>query len=60
MDRTLLMVKAHPNNFGNVLADQLVKEAACNNSLETTYHMCSKSAVTSELKCLGLQKWQNV
>jgi len=54
------MVKAHPNNFGNVLADQLVKEAACNNSLETTYHMCSKSAVTSELKCLGLQKWQNV
>jgi hypothetical protein len=35
---------------------QLAKEAACDNSLETTYHKYLKSAVTSELKCLGLQK----
>jgi ribonuclease HI len=52
-------VKAHAKNLGNELADQLAKEAACDNNIETTYHKYPKSAVTSELKCLGLQKWQN-
>jgi len=52
-------VKAHANNLGNELADQLAKEAACDNSIETTYHKYPRSAVTSELKCLGLQKWQS-
>ena len=51
--------KAHDNNPGNELADQLANEAACDNSLPTTYHNYPKSAVTSELKCLGLQKWQS-
>jgi hypothetical protein len=51
-------VKAH-NNPGNELADQLAKEAACDNSLQTAYHKYPKRAVTSELKCLGLQKWQS-
>jgi len=52
-------VKAHANNLGNELADQLAKEAACDNSLQTTYHKYPKSAVTSELKCLGLKKRQS-
>ena len=52
-------VKARDNNHGNELADLLAKEAACDNSLQTTYHKYPKSAVTNELKCLGLQKWQS-
>jgi len=52
-------VKAHDNNPGNELADYLAKEAACDNSLQTSYHKYPKSAVTSKLKCLGLQKWQS-
>jgi len=40
-------------------SNQLAKEAACDNSPETTYHKHPKSAVTSKLKCLGLQKWQS-
>ena len=51
-------VKAHDNNPGNELADLLAKEAACD-SLQTTYHKYPKSAVTSKLKCLGIQKWQS-
>ena len=51
-------MKAHDNNPGNELADLLAKEATCDNSLQTTYHKYSKSAVTNELNCLGIQKWQ--
>ena len=32
------LVKAHDNNPGNELAYLLAKEAACNNSLQTSYH----------------------
>jgi ribonuclease HI len=46
-------VKAHNDNLGNELADQLAKEAACDNSLQTTYHKYPKSAVIREIKCLG-------
>jgi ribonuclease HI len=42
-------VKAHDSNPGNELTDILAKEAACDNSLQTTYHKYPKSAVTSEL-----------
>jgi len=42
-------VKAHDNNPGNELADLLAKEAACDNSLQTTYHKYHTSAVTNEL-----------
>ena len=61
MDSTVYFtwVKAHDSNHGNELADLLAKEAACDNSLQTTYHKYPKSAVTSELKCLGIQKWQS-
>jgi ribonuclease HI len=52
-------VKAHDNIPGDELADQLAKEAAGDNSLQTTYHKYPKIAVTRELKGLGLQKWQS-
>jgi ribonuclease HI len=51
-------VKAHNNNSGNELANQLAKEAACNGELEITYNKYPKSAVISGLKEVGLQKWQ--
>jgi len=52
-------VKAHDNNYGNKLVDRLVKEAASDDALDITYNKLPKSAVTSELKELGLLKWQS-
>jgi ribonuclease HI len=52
-------VKAHDNISGNELADQLAKEAVCNGELDITYNKYPKSAVISNLKELGLQKWQS-
>jgi len=52
-------VKAHNNNYRNKLTDQLVKEVASDNALDITYNKFPKSAVTSELKELGLLKWQS-
>jgi ribonuclease HI len=52
-------VKAHNNNYGNKLADRLVKEAASDNALDITYNKLPKSAVISELKELDLIKWQS-
>jgi len=49
-------VKAHNNNPGNELVDLLAKELAGDNSLQLSYHKYPKSAVTNELKCLGIQK----
>jgi ribonuclease HI len=46
-------VKAH-DNYGNELADQLAKEAACDSELDITYNRIPKSAVTSELNEIGL------
>jgi hypothetical protein len=51
-------VKAH-NNQGNELADQLAKDAASDNALDITHNKLPKSVVTSELKELGLIKWQS-
>jgi len=51
-------VKAHNNNSGNELADQLAKEAACDGELDIAYNKYPKSAVISELKELG-QQWQS-
>ena len=52
-------VKVHDNNYGNDLADQLAKETASDDALDITYNKLPKSAVTSELKELGLLKWQS-
>jgi ribonuclease HI len=52
-------VKAHNYYYGNELADQLAKEAASDNALDITYNKLPKSAVTSDLKELGLLKWQS-
>jgi ribonuclease HI len=51
-------VKAHNNNPGNELADKLAKEATCDNNIQPTYNKHPKSEVSSELKRLGLLKWQ--
>ena len=51
--------KAHNSNSGNELADQLAKEAVCDGELDIAYNTYSKSAVISELKELGLRKWQS-
>jgi hypothetical protein len=37
----------------------MAQEAACNGELDITYNKYPKSAVISELKELGLQKWQS-
>jgi ribonuclease HI len=52
-------VKAHDSNYGNELADHLVKEAACGSSIKIAYIKIPKSAVTSELKEKGVQVWQS-
>ena len=52
-------MKAHNKNYGNELADQLAKEAASDDALDRTYNKLPKSAVTSNLKELGLLKWQS-
>ena len=52
-------MKAHNISSGNELADQLAKEAACDGELDIAYNKHPKSAVISELKELGLQKWQS-
>jgi len=43
-------VKAHDDNFGNKLADQLAKEAASSREAETAYNKIPKIAVAKELK----------
>jgi len=43
-------VKAHNGNYGNELADQLAKEAASSNEVETAYNKIPKRAVVRELK----------
>ena len=52
-------MKAHGNNPRNELANLLAKESAGDKSLQLSYHKYPKSAVTNELKCLGIQKWQS-
>jgi len=52
-------VKAHNDNFGNELADQLAKEAASSSEAETAYNKIPKSAVAKELKEEGEIVWQS-
>jgi hypothetical protein len=51
--------KAHNDNFGNELADQLTKEAASSSEAETAYNEIPKSAVAKELKEEGELVWQS-
>jgi ribonuclease HI len=51
-------VKAHNDNYGNQLADQLAKEAASRSEAEIVYNKIPKSAVIRELKEEGVQEWQ--
>jgi len=52
-------VKAHNDNYGNGLADQLAKEAASNDEVETAYNKIPKIAVVRELKEEGELMWQS-
>jgi ribonuclease HI len=51
-------VKAHNDNYGNELADQLAKEAASRSETEIVYNKIPKSAVIRELNEEGVQEWQ--
>ena len=51
-------MKAHDDNYGNELADQLAKEAASNDEVETAYNKIPKSAAVRELK-EGELAWQS-
>jgi hypothetical protein len=50
-------VKAHNDNFGNELADQLAKKAA-NSEGETAYSKIPKSVVIKEIQDEGELEWQ--
>ena len=52
-------MKAHNDNYGNELADQLAKEAARGSETEIAYNKIPKSAVIRELKEEGDQGWQS-
>ena len=51
--------KAHNENCGNELADQLAKEAASGNEADIAYNKIPESAVIRELKEEGKQEWQS-
>jgi ribonuclease HI len=51
-------VKAHNNNLGNEVADQLAKKAANSGGEETAYSKISKSAVIKEIQGVGELEWQ--
>ena len=54
-----IWVKAHNNNYGNELSDQLAKEAASGSEVDIAYNKITKSAVIRELKEEGEQEWQS-
>ena len=51
-------VKAHNNNFGNELADQLAKKAASRREGETAYSKNPKNAVIKVIQREGQLEWQ--
>ena len=51
-------VKAHNDNLGNEMADQLAKDAASNRDGETAYSKIPKSAIIKEIKEKGETHWQ--
>jgi hypothetical protein len=51
-------VKAHNDNFGNELADQLAKTAASRGEGETAYSKIPKSAVIKVIQEEGELEWQ--
>jgi hypothetical protein len=55
----LTWVKAHNGNYGNEQADQLAKEAASSNEVETAHTKIPKSAVVRKLKEEGEREWQS-
>jgi ribonuclease HI len=51
-------VKAHNDNLGNEMADQLAKDAASNRDGETVYSKIPKSTVIKEIEEKGEINWQ--
>jgi len=54
----LTWVKAHNDNLGNEIADQLAKKAASRRYGETAYSRIPKSAVIKKIKEKGELHWQ--
>jgi REP element-mobilizing transposase RayT len=52
-------VKAHVGIYGNELADQLAKGAACNRDTTVSFNRIPKSTLYSEIEEEATQKWQN-
>jgi hypothetical protein len=51
-------VKAHNDNLGNELADQLAKKAANSGEGETAYSEIPKRSVIKEMQVEGELEWQ--
>jgi hypothetical protein len=52
-------VKAHLGIYGNELADQLAKAAACDRDTAVSFIKIPKSTLYSEIEEEATQKWQN-
>jgi hypothetical protein len=51
-------IKAHVGIYGNELADQLAKAAACNTRTTVSFNRIPKSTLYSEIEVEAIQKWQ--
>jgi hypothetical protein len=51
-------VKTHVGIYGNELADQLAKAAACNRDTTVSFDRIPKSTLYSKIEEEAIQKWQ--